>query len=311
MFSLRIINSNHKPKKILDAFIKLSFQFSSFLVVLLFVELNEIILNEMGILESIRTFIKLYKCAMSVIGITIVIGIIITMGIKGIFNTEHDEDIEGINFPKPPIGKPPNGKPPNGCFSKDSVVWTKNETQSNAYAQKVTVDEVIEGSLVRNLDLTLKQKGEYKFSWTRVTDVTVSDGSWSAHSFAFSDGSHITVTSPHLMVTTKDGAFYFVRAENVQIGDVMILNGRETKVEVMKNLIIEGKVAIETEDATIQANDVLVSGLCDYNPDEMVRTTKFEIYVAKYTLNHFGKDYSEMCMDTVAWENVFRINNGF
>ena len=102
-----------------------------------------------------------------------------------------------------------------------------------------------------------------------------------------------------------------MRAENVQVGDVMIIDGRESKVEVIKNLMIEGKVAIETEDATIQANDVLVSGLCDYNPDVMARTAKFEMHAAKYTLNHFGKDYFEMCMDTVAWENAYRINNEF
>ena len=75
--------------------------------------------------------------------------------------------------------------------------------------------------------------------------------------------------------------------------------------------MIEQKVSVETEDGTIQANGVLVSGLCDHNPEVVGRMVKLENYVTDYKVNHFGEEYLEMCMDTMAWENAYRINNGY
>ena len=47
-----------------------------------------------------------------------------------------------------------------GCFSEDAVVWTKNETQSNSYAKKVSVIDLIEGTLVGTLDLNPKPNAD-------------------------------------------------------------------------------------------------------------------------------------------------------
>ena len=196
-----------------------------------------------------------------------------------------------------------------GCFSEFSYVWTKNETQSDEYAQLVMVENLKEGSLVATLDTSRNVDEDYKFTWTRATDVTVAEGNWIAHILKFSNGRKLTVTSPHLMIVKRKGQLYFLRADNVQRGDEMIVNKVKANILSITRTGIKKKVAVETEDGTIEVNGVLASGLCDNNPDTIDKITKFESYREQYKLNHFGNDFNYKCMDEVAWKKNYLINN--
>ena len=81
-----------------------------------------------------------------------------------------------------------------GCFAADTMVWTKNESMPDTFATKVMVKNVIEGNLVGTLDTSSKPTENYKFMWTRATDVTIYQGNWNALTITFVGGHHITVT---------------------------------------------------------------------------------------------------------------------
>ena len=198
-----------------------------------------------------------------------------------------------------------------GCFSFNTTVWTKNETQPDTKAVEIMIKNLREGDLVGTLEASFHQDGDFKFMWTRATDVTLSFGNWTGHTFEFSNGHHLTATSPHLMIIEKGGRSYFKRADSVHIGDEMIVNGIVTQVTQIKNHLIEQKVAIETEDGTVQVNGVFASGLCDDNPEVVNRIVKYESLLENYKSKHFGIEYNYMCMDNIAWKNAYLINNEF
>ena len=79
---------------------------------------------------------------------------------------------------------------------------------------------------------------------------------------------------------------YFLRADNVQIGDEMIVQKEAVQIFDVKLQRIKKKVAVETEDGTIEVNGVFASGLCDYNPDVVNRIVNYETYTNKYISNH-------------------------
>ena len=193
----------------------------------------------------------------------------------------------------------------------NTTVWTKNETQADTKAIEIMVKNLREGDLVGSSEPSLHQNIENPFVWTRATDVTISFGNWPGHTFEFSTGHHLTATSPHLMILIKSGRSYFIRADSVQIGDQMFVNGTVAKVIKIKNHFLQRKVSIETEDGTIQVNGILASGLCDDNPELVNRIVKYEPLIKDYKSKHFGEAYNDMCMDNNAWKNAFMINNGF
>ena len=197
-----------------------------------------------------------------------------------------------------------------GCFSEFTTVWTKNESQSDDFAQLIKVKNLEEGSLVGTLDISAKKYEKNTFTWTRATDVTIQNGNWKAHTFAFCNGIKLTVTSPHLMIIKKNGELYFSRADNVQIGDEMIVEKKLVHVVEIKSQRIKKKVAVETEDGTIEANGIFASGLCDYNPDVTNRILKYVMYTKKYKSKHFGNQYKYKCMDRKTWKENYLINNG-
>ena len=122
-----------------------------------------------------------------------------------------------------------------GCFSSDTMVWTKNESMLDMFATEVMVKDIIEGNLVRTLDTSLKQAGEFKFMWTRATDVTIYQGKWMAYNFSFSSGHHITVTSPHLMMIKKEKEFYFLNsAPRPRRGSSLLLRSLSSRVNIMQ-----------------------------------------------------------------------------
>ena len=198
-----------------------------------------------------------------------------------------------------------------GCFSADTMVWTKNESTPDTFATEVMVKDVIEGHLVGTLDTSVQNSGHYKFMWTRATDVTIYHGIFKAHNLSFSSGHHITVTSPHLMMVLKDGKFYFLRADNVKIGDKMMVNGIESKLTNIETFKTNLKVAIETEDATIETNGVLVSGLCEDNPDVVDRMVVSNALVTDYKRSHFGESSIEICMAYKTWKKAYILNNKY
>ena len=198
-----------------------------------------------------------------------------------------------------------------GCFSANTMIWTKNESTPDTYASKVMVKDVIEGHLVGTLDTSIQNAGHYRFMWTRATDVTIYHEVCKAHSFYFSSGHHVTVTSPHLMMVLKDGKFYFLRADNVEIGDKMMVNGIESKVTNIQTFNMNMKVAIETEDATIETNGVLASGLCEDNPDVVDRMVVSNALVRDYKMSHFGESSNEMCMAYETWKKAYNLNNNY
>ena len=154
-----------------------------------------------------------------------------------------------------------------GCFDPATIVWAKNETESDQCAKEVMVKDLVEGDLVDTLDLNIPKNVPYTSTWTRVIDVTLSTGNWNSHSFVLYSGHQLTVTSPHWMIIWRDGMSYFVRADQVQVGDEMKVDESITQVTRIRNHLIQIKVGIETEDGTIKANGVLASGLCDNNSE--------------------------------------------
>ena len=198
-----------------------------------------------------------------------------------------------------------------GCFSENTIIWTKNETQPDSKAKEILISNLEEGDLVGTLEVSFHQEGKFQFVWTRATDVTISTGNWFAHTFEFVKGHHLTATSAHLMIIQKYGKSYLIRAEDVQVGDTMIVNGTVTKVQNIQNRIIKRKVAIETEDGSAQVNGVLASGICEDNPEVINRTVYLEALIKQYKSIHFGFEYNAMCMDSIAWKNSYLINNGY
>jgi hypothetical protein len=196
------------------------------------------------------------------------------------------------------------------CFEDTTIVWTKNETQSDKYATQVIVKNLLEGNLVGTIQINSNPNEANKFMWSRATDVTIFSGSYKAHSFEFSSGHYLTVTSPHLMIVWKDRIPYFVRADEVQVGDDMKIGEAITHVAKIIDRTIRTKVSVETEDGTIQANGVLVSGLCDDNPEVLEKVVKSEPILKSYKSFHFGEEYNNMCMDPVSWRKSYMINNG-
>ena len=198
-----------------------------------------------------------------------------------------------------------------GCFDPNTIVWAKNETQPDQCAKEVMVKDLVEGDLVDTVDLNKYTNEPYTSTWTRIIDVTLSTGNWNSHSFVLSSGHRLIVTSPHLMVIWKDGVSYFVRADQVQVGDVMKVGEILTQVTVIKAHLMSIKVGIETEDGTIKANGVLASGLCDDNSELFERVINAGKVVKNYKSFHFGDAYNTMCMDTYSWKRAYMINNGY
>lgn len=196
-----------------------------------------------------------------------------------------------------------------GCFSENTVVWTKNETQHDSNAKEILIQNLNEGNLVGTIEPSLNQKEKYLFTWTRATDVTIYQGNWTAHTFEFSNGSQLTATSPHLMIILVHEIKYSIRADNVKVDDQMIVNGKVTKVTAIISHKIQRKVAVETEDGTVQVNGVLATGICEINPQLINRIVKYELLINEYKSRHFGAEYDDMCMDSIAWKNNYLINN--
>ena len=197
-----------------------------------------------------------------------------------------------------------------GCFSENTMVWTKSEEEEDEKARRIMIKDLVEGDLVGSIDISNPITEIFRFMWTRATDVTIYSGNWTTHTFVFSNTIRLRATSPHLMIIMRNRISYFIRAENVRIGDEMIVNGMMAPVIDIQIHMITRKVSIETEDGTVQVNGVLASGICDNNPEAVNRIIDYRSFVEDYKTRHFGAEYNHMCMDSVAWKNAYVINNG-
>ena len=172
-----------------------------------------------------------------------------------------------------------------------------------------------EGDLVGTSNLNRKLSTPNEFKWTRATSVAITkDGNWTAHSFVFTKDLHLTVTSPHIMIIWKDDKSYMVRADNVQVGDMMVVNENVSEVQSIKTYMITTKVNVETEDGTINANGILVSGFCDTNPELLTKTAPATTTIEEYTASHFNETYNSACMDVNSygqWYDIWMIKYGY
>jgi len=87
------------------------------------------------------------------------------------------------------------------------------------------------------------------------------------------------------------------------------VNKKLLQVTGIRSHTINTKVAIETEDGTLQANGVWTSGLCDDNFEVENSIVEFQVIVKDYRFSHFGKEYNHMCMDAVTWKISYQRNN--
>jgi len=219
------------------------------------------------------------------------------------------------NTTPPPPPPPPSQKDDYSCFAESTEVWTKTETQTDEDAKLISIGTLKEGDLVGTSNLNRKSSRPNDFKWTRATSVDISkDGNWTAHSFVFTKDLHLTVTSPHIMIIWKDNESYMVRADKVQVGDKMVVNENVREVQSIQTYMITTKVNVETEDGTINANGVLVSGFCDINPELLISTAPATTTIEGYTSSHFNETYNTACMDVNNygyWYDTWMIKYGY
>ena len=198
------------------------------------------------------------------------------------------------------------------CFDETTIVWSKNETQSDDDAKQVLVANLREGDLVRTLGLKNSPDEPCMFTWTRATYVTVrKGGNYMAHTFLFANDQQLTVTSPHIMIIWENGQPYFIRADQIKPGHDMIVDENLNRIKNITTKVLTTKVNVGTEDGTIEANGVLTSGFCDHNPDLVNMVAKAENTIEAYKMSHFGSDYNTMCMDVTSWRSAFVVDIGY
>jgi hypothetical protein len=144
-------------------------------------------------------------------------------------------------------------KLPALCFHKETKVKKRN-------GDIVGVIDLAVGD-----DIMTSESNEDSF--TMVTNVTVVHGSFDAHKFIMEDGKMITVTSPHLMLVHKDGELKPMVARDVQLHDIMSMEGgKMSKIVQVENLQIATKVMVETRAGTLYADGIFVTGMCGEVP---------------------------------------------
>jgi hypothetical protein len=135
-----------------------------------------------------------------------------------------------------------------------------------------TVAELKIGDNIKSLN-SLEQTDS---TFSKVIDATIIEGSFTAHTLLFSNGSSLTVTSPHYMIVYKDENAKVVPASDVQVGDYMRMrDGNLSSVVRVDDIQIDRKVSVNTESGLMYVNGVLATGMCEYGPKEDSSAEKF------------------------------------
>ena len=139
------------------------------------------------------------------------------------------------------------------CFHPDTMVKKSN-------GQLVKVIELTEGDDIMTLE-------NMEVCPTNVTNATVIHGSFDALKFVLEDGKNITVTPLHLMLILKNGEMSPLQAKDLQVHDIMPLEGRKlSKIVDIEHVKIATKVNIETASGAFYANGIFVTGMCEKSP---------------------------------------------
>ena len=177
---------------------------------------------------------------------------------------------------------PPNtlALPVPGCCYKDD---TKVEIHGGG---TTTVAELKVGDNIKSLDSL--EHTENIFS--KVVDARIIEGSFTAHKLHFSNGSSLTVTSPHYMIVYKGKNAKVVPAIDVQIGDYMRMrDGNLSSVVRVSDIQLDRKVNVNTESGLMYVNGVLATGMCENGPKEIPSVDEFlEDYLASHR-DFFGQ----------------------
>ena len=151
------------------------------------------------------------------------------------------------------------------CYKDDTTV----EIQEGGTK---TVAELKVGDNIKSLNW-LEQTGS---TFSKVIDATIIEGSFTAHTLLFSNGSSLTVTSPHYMIVYKGENVKVVPAVDVRIGDCMRMrDGNLSSVVRVDDIQIDRKVNVTTESGLMYANGVLATGMCENSPKEVSSAEKF------------------------------------
>merc|ERR1711971_920105 len=170
------------------------------------------------------------------------------------------------------------------CFQEDVEVVKEDGTV-------VKVGELKVGDkILSKLDLGGQSTAN---TFAMVTNATkVVGGEFPAHKITFKNGKHITVTSPHLMITKADKEMKMVAAKDLKLLDEMAFDdGSNSEIEKIEDVVLPVKVNIETSTGLLFANGLLTSGMCEKTPD--LDNNSAEEILGEYTASHFGKAFPD------------------
>merc|ERR1711971_446562 len=168
------------------------------------------------------------------------------------------------------------------CFQEDVEVVKEDGTV-------VKVGELKVGDkILSKLDLGGQSTAN---TFAMVTNATkVVGGEFPAHKITFKNGKHITVTSPHLMITKSDKEMKMVAAKDLRLLDEMAFDdGSYSEIEKIEDVVLAVKVNIETSTGLLFANGLLTSGMCEKTPD--LENNFAGNILGEYTASHFGKAF--------------------
>ena len=161
------------------------------------------------------------------------------------------------------------------CFKDDTQVQKIDGSIAN-------VDQLTAGDIIKSLDIE-DIGNETVFS--KVTNVTILKGCFTAHEMHFRNGTVLTATSPHYMIIFNKGNTQIIQARDVKVGDRMCFGYEKFSVVVqIKDVQLDRKVNVEVENGLMYVNGVLATGVCELGPRV---TFSANMFLAHYKATHF------------------------
>ena len=154
------------------------------------------------------------------------------------------------------------------CFSSD----TKISKIVDGQIKNVSIYELKENDLVLS-------NNENKL--TKVVRNVKSEGIFDYTRIILKSGKELNVTNEHgIIVLDNELNMRIIKANNLKVGQKLITLEGPDIIKDINNLKIKDKYILETEDATVIANDIYVSTICDdmidekRNADELLKQWK-------------------------------------